>query len=111
MTDHRGWESLGYAIVEQAINDVRGLKRAGIIVEGRCTRRWPTVFVDVRHKLKGKPEELRKRAMNKIYLSDYQSKQDVDELLYFIRCGALKELLEMLDSRMEAETIARLLEL
>jgi len=81
MTDNP-FEALGYAVITQAIEDVRMFQKFKVIVDGEVSQFWP--------KRRGKP----------VKLDGYSKPHEVKELLLWFRNGSLERLLDLLDSSM-----------
>lgn len=94
-SDRRGTgpEALFYASIEQKVMDVKALVAAGVIVGGRCVREWPLLA-------SGKP---------KVFLNDYESIKDVNDLLNWLYGGeeGMKGCLEFLGSSLTADRVLR----
>lgn len=55
----KAWKSLAIGIIEQAMEDVRGLRKAGMIVGTQPRRKWPKGYVyDHSYRGRGNVEEL-----------------------------------------------------
>ena len=83
-----GYTRLGYGILEQAIHDVMILQRAGLITKGELTSPWPRLA-------NGKFR----------YLGWYDRKWKISQLLYWFECGAAKEMLALLNSPINIDSI------
>lgn len=77
--EHDGYLDLAYAVVQQAIEDVRELKAAGIIKDGMVAKRHI-------HHLSG----------------GYNNQHEVRELLLWFRNGAAADMLEIMGSNIDA---------
>lgn len=81
-----GFEPLGFAVIEQAVEDVKHLKQYGIIKrDGTVTRKWPTFIY-------------RGRRMRQKYLNYYDRPIRVIRLIYYFKSMALTNLLKLLFS-------------
>ena len=83
-----GYDAIAYAIIGQAVEDYKVLCRAGVIQNGQCVSIWPRT-------ISGKVKKF----------VAYNSRTMVVELLYFLKCGGMKSILEQLDSQIDAERI------
>ena len=83
-----GLEAMLYATIEQAVLDCRALQKAGIIVNGLCTKHWP------RDKKSNKP---------KVFFSDYDSPSPVNDLLVYLKRGKMEQDLKILGSPVTAK--------
>lgn len=86
------WQELGYAIIQQAVTDVRGLHEAGVLIGTRPVANWPQVT-------------RKDRPVNKTYLHGYKSHQSVASLVEFFQAGLCEELLHALQSTIHADAI------
>jgi len=93
-----GYELLGYAIVEQAVEDVKALKRQRAIINGRIRKKWP----EEKYVTKG-GKEVRKFLAIKAGTKHW-SRVEVIRLLWFMNSG-LDHLLESLDSNLDPDAI------
>ena len=84
------YDELGYAIVEQAAEDVKSLEAAGIIVGGKCIKPWPV------HS--GNPLKV---------MGHYDKRHKVVELLHWFTRGGAEELLETLGSSLSIDTVLK----
>ena len=87
--DTEGWAALGYAIIEQAVEDYKELCKAGMIGDGQCVEKWP----------------MRKPGVPKLFIEEYNSRAKTLSLLHWLKHGGLKNFLELLDSKMEENAI------
>ena len=94
----RPYEKLGYAVVTQAVEDVKKLQEYGIIKDGKVIEDWPQKVV------KGKLK-------NRLYANYYDKPYKVKELLYWLCGGTAEEYLSMLGSSIDIEAITSKLEL
>lgn len=88
-----GYLKLGFAIIEQAAEDVKELSKAGIIQRGKVVEKWPT--------MKYKDGWTR----SKCFLHDYNSRGKVIELLEFFQRGDVRKLLCMMHSEVDENKI------
>lgn len=104
-----GFESLGYAIIEQAVDDIKGLKAARKINNrGEVTRKWPGSVSYCKSLKSGK----RLRRFKPVKIMDwYDRNLKVKQLLHFFRGDALKSLLIMLSSTIDQSTILKQLKI
>lgn len=79
-----GYDAIVYAIIGQAAEDYKVLSAAGVIQAGKCVLKWPQT-----------------RAGKAKKIIDYNSRAMVAELLYFLKCGGMRSLLEQLDSKID----------
>jgi hypothetical protein len=84
-----GLEAMLYATIEQAVLDCKTLQKAGIIVNGLCTKHWP------RNK-SGKPL---------VFSYDYDSPSPVNDLLVYLKRGKMEQDLKILGSPVGAKKI------
>lgn len=75
-----GYHSVGAAIIEQAISDVKVLQQKKIIVGGKPTTKWP--FAIYRYTKKGKTIKQKKP---KLMVNHYRTVNDVNQLIYFLK--------------------------
>jgi len=87
--DTEGWDALGYAIIEQAVEDYKALCKAGMICDGQCVAKWPW----------------RRPGVPQLFIERYNSKAKTLSLLHWFQHGGLKNLLELLDSKMDEGAI------
>jgi len=87
--DTEGWDALGYAIIEQAVEDYKELCKAGMISDGQCVAKWP----------------MRRPGVPKLFIEEYNSRAKTLSLLHWLKHGGLKNLLELLDSKMDEGAI------
>lgn len=83
-----GYDAIAYAVIGQAVEDCKALCRAGVIQKGQCVSVWP-----------------RTRSGKAKRFITYNSRTMVVELLYFLKCGGMKSLLDQLDSQIDEERI------
>lgn len=95
----RPYEALGFAVVEQAVEDLKALQKFGIVTNGECVRAWPS-FIN---------RAGRKQPMK--FLGQYNSKATVDELLHFFRNGGMKAMLAALQSDIDSTRVLKRLRL
>lgn len=88
------FKELGFAIIIQAVDDVRELRRAGIIVNNRCVAKWPKI------------RNNRGGSEHKLVLGYYRSRRDVQELLNFFLGNDLAKLLAVLNSDVDSAVVA-----
>ena len=94
------YTQLGYAILEQAVNDVQALQAIGLIRDGQVVEPWP------RKRRKGDPKTERG-----LLVIGYDSPPDAKQLLHWFHNGGADTLLEFLESPIDAETICEKLEI
>lgn len=82
-----GWVKLGYAIVEQAVEDLKALQGAEIIKDGQAIERWP------------------ERAGRSAMMYGYSKAHQAKELLLWFRNGAAEEMLAMLQAPISIDAI------
>jgi len=75
------YKNLGYAIIEQAVEDYNLLTLAGLIITGDVIKKWPV---------------WKKRTVKEC--NYYDNKAKVVELIYWFKSGAFNEMLEWLNS-------------
>lgn len=85
-----GWEALGYAVLEQAIEDYKYLCAARVIRRGRTVRRWPA---------------------GKRYLHWYSCRSTATMLLYFFNGKGLEIMLAATGSSLTAMKVRKGLKL
>lgn len=83
-----GYVSLGFAVVEWAVNEVRDLQKAGIIQNGKVCPVWSASITLTARRL------------------GYKSAHDVERLIAWLCNGPAQEWLDMVDSNITAKTIA-----
>jgi hypothetical protein len=83
-----GYDAIAYAVIGQAVEDCKALCRAGVIQKGQCISIWP-----------------RTRSGKAKRFITYNSRTMVAELLYFLKCGGMGRILEMLDSKIDEDRI------
>ena len=98
-----GFESLAYAIVEQAVNDLKALINCGIVVDGECAFKSWIEYEDDRPVAKtdwplwdGKPVKV-----NQLY----REPGEVKRLLHFFTNGDCDKILEAVGSGMTGRQI------
>lgn len=84
-----GYVKLGYAIIEQAVHDVKALQDAGLIVDGKVVPCWPV--------RRGKAAKM----------CGYSKPYEVKELLLWFRNGSADELLSLLGAPINAEAMCQ----
>lgn len=92
-----GWNSLAFAVVEQAVSDVKQLQQSGVLKGLRCTLTddtWPK----------------RKDNQRAAFIGDYDNSAAVCELIYFFKGGVADLWLGNLQTRLDAASIAHALE-
>ncbi len=82
--DNDAVQRLLYGVVEQAVTDVRELRRIGILQGDRVARRWP-----------------RRRNGEACHYRQYERTRDVDELMRFLRGEDCSTLLRLAGSQLE----------
>lgn len=80
-----GFESLGYAVIRKAVNDVKQLTSVGIITNGKPVEKWPKGIKTV----------------------GYTNVHQVKELLLWFRNGSLEYWLNLLRSKIDASAIRK----
>jgi hypothetical protein len=89
--DMVGVEHMSYAVLEQAVLDLKALERAGLVVDAKPVKPWPTGVLRV--------------CQPKWYCTE----AEVKRLIYFFTGGAFKEWLVGLGSTLDADAaISRL---
>ncbi|MDD8011877.1 MAG: hypothetical protein PHX05_00165 [Acidobacteriota bacterium] len=84
-----GYDALGYAIIEQAVEDYKSLRNAGIAKNGKLDPRWQ----------EGWPP--------RVVVGGCRTPGEVLVLLYWLQGPGLAELLEILDTKIERAAILR----
>lgn len=80
---------LGYAIVEQAVDDISLLRKNGLIQDGRCVEKWPE-----------------SRTHNRVRIAnEYDGKQKVNALAEWVKSSQCAELLEAIEAPIQQEVI------
>jgi hypothetical protein len=88
----KGYIKLAFAIIEQAVNDLKSLQKLGLIISDGKIIYWPT---------RGK-----KRVK---FTTDYQYEHQVNELIHFFTGGTFEELLNLTNSDIDYDAaIAKL---
>ncbi len=90
----RPYEALGYAVIEKAIEDYKGLVDEGILVDGEIITDWPKTKA-------GRP-------LRVFGWYDYEAK--VIELLKFLQTNSVDRLLDSLGSSIDGARIKSSLE-
>ena len=85
-----GEKSLLYIIIELAVTDCKALIKEGIIVNGKCVKKWPS-----------------ENGMPKKFLHDYNRIEDVVELLGFMSNNGMSILLTALGNKLDADKVNR----
>lgn len=93
------YRALGFAIAEQAVEDLKELRRLGVIQGGKVTPYWPTTT-----NKKGKKQRVR-------YLGYYNSPNSVKQLLHFFTGDGLQRLLTVLQSDLDVPRIRTTLQI
>ena len=84
-----GYVKLGYAIIEQAVHDVKSLQDSGLIDDGKVVDPWPV--------RRGKAAKM----------CCYSRPHEAKELLLWFRNGSAQELLSLLGAPINAEAMCQ----
>jgi hypothetical protein len=88
------YADLGYAVVEQAVNDVKSLTECGVIVNGRAITDWPFAINKKGHKVAKD-------------ICFYRSTEEVESLIRSFTDGCVDTWLRLLDSDLTGRQIAK----
>lgn len=90
-SEYLAYINLGYAIIQQAVHDVKELKRVGLIRDGHYKGPWP------------------RRGGRDMKICGYCKPHEVRQLLLWFRNGSLEELLSLLGSPLHADKVCHVL--
>ena len=84
-----GWTKLWYAIIQQAVEDVKYLQEIGVLRGGEMTGYWPK----------------NKKGENSNILTGIRKQYDIDRLIHFFRSGVAYAMLEEVGSIIDRDAL------